>query len=519
LERLYRSVAFAFALLSVFACYSVRPGLGGGNLADQGKNPPDGIRKIDARDIALPRGYRIEAVASGLNFPTGVTFDNKGDIFVVEGGYAYGERWDTARLLQVLPDNLLETVAVGDSNGPWTGVTYGPDPANPDGKPGAFYIAEGGQLRGGRILKVTPGGRKTILAEGMPSYGDHHTNGPALGPDSMLYFGQGTATNSGVVGLDDRDFGWLARFPSFHDVPCQDITLSGVDYKTEDPFHKKQGKVETGAYSPFGTPSVAGQVVKGEIPCNGAVMRIPLMGGKPELVAWGFRNPFALGFSQDGRLFVLDNGYDERGSRPIWGAGELLWEVKRGVWYGWPDYSGSKTLSRSEFTPPHGVRPAPVLQSPPGPPPAGTAAASVSGSLEANNLPPEPSAYLPVHSSADGLDFSRSPAFGHVGQAFVALFGDMAPKVGKILEPVGFKIVRVDAARGVYEDFAVNRDGNGPASKLKSGGLERPVSLRFAPDGKSLYVVDFGVMSVTKFGPMARKRTGVLWRIWKEGNP
>ena len=525
----HRITLAAFGIMAIVACYTVRPGQGGGNLSDRGKAPLDGTRKINPADIALPKGYRIEAVAYGLTFPTGVAFDDKGQVFVLEGGYAYGERWDTARILQVLPNNLFVPVAVGDSNGPWTGMTYGPDPDHPGGKRGAFYVAEGGQLHGGRILKVTPAGKKTALAEGMPSYGDHHTNGPAIGPDSMLYFSQGTATNSGVVGLDNRGFGWMERFPAFHDIPCQDITLTGVNYKTVNPFPTAGGKagnkVETGAFSPYGTPSTAGQVVKGEIPCNGAVMRIPLRGGKPELVAWGFRNPFALGFSKDGRLYVIDNGYDQRGSRPIWGAAELLWEVQRGVWYGWPDYSGSKTLSRSEFTPPHEERPAPLLQFPPGPPPAGTAEASTSGQVNASNHPPEPSAYFPVHSSADGLDFSRSAAFGHEGEAFVALFGDMAPSVGKVLEPVGFKIVRVDAATGIHEDFAVNRDGNGPASKLKSGGLERPVAVRFSPDGKSLYVVDFGVMAVSKFGPVPGKQTGVLWRIWKEdqagaeGNP
>ena len=115
--------------------------------------------------------------------------------------------------------------ARGGNNGPSTGVTY----AN-----GAFYIAEGGQLEGGRILRVTRDGTITRLAEHLPGQGDHHTNGPAVGPDGMIYFGQGTATNSGVVGEDNLKFGWLKRFPKFHDTPCQDITLAGVNYETVD---------------------------------------------------------------------------------------------------------------------------------------------------------------------------------------------------------------------------------------------------------------------------------------------
>jgi hypothetical protein len=46
-----------------------------------------------------------------------------------------------------------------------------------------------------------------------------------------------------------------------------------------------------------------------------------------ELVAWGFRNPFGLAFASGGALFVTDNGYDDRGSRAVWGTGDYLWDV------------------------------------------------------------------------------------------------------------------------------------------------------------------------------------------------
>ncbi|MEO6096087.1 MAG: glucose dehydrogenase [Fibrobacteria bacterium] len=499
----------------LMGCYAVRPSQGGGNVSAQE------ARRCAPRDIALPAGYRIEVVANGLTFPTAVVFDDNGGLYVVEGGYAYGEEWDQpglVRVAKVAGRNTFVPIAVGDSNGPWTGVTYAP---GEDGIPGhgSFFLAEGGQLRGGRILRIGMDGRSQPLVEGLPSYGDHHTNGPVLGPDGMLYFGQGTATNSGVVGEDSHRSGWLARNRTFHDTPCQDISLSGVNYRTPDPFSPgtRRETVETGGFRPFGSKSTAGQIIKGEIPCNGSIMRVSRKGGKPELVAWGFRNPFAMTFAPDGRFFAIDNGYDDRGSRPVWGAGELLWEVQKGTWYGWPDYSGSKSLDHAEFTPPHGERPQRLLDKGPGPwLPIHTLKASPPPAVTSQDGPPVPAAVLPVHASADGLDFSRSDAFGYRGQAFVAEFGDMAPSVGKVLEPVGFKVVRVDIQRGVAEDFAVNGKGAGPASRLRTGGLERPVSLRFNPDGSSLYVVDFGVLAVSDQGPRPERRTGVIWRIWKE---
>jgi glucose/arabinose dehydrogenase len=491
------------------SCYVARPTQGGGEArsAERGYAPGD---------IALPAGYRIEAVATGLTFPTAAVFDDTGGLYVVEGGYAYGDEWKVPRLLKVMGPNMFFSVASSpDSNGPWTGAVYVPGEGG-KGR-GSFYIAEGGHRKGGRILRVGSGGTVEPLVENLPSFGDHHTNGPVLGPDGMIYFGQGTATNSGVVGEDNAEFGWLKVHPEVHDIPCQDITLAGVNYRSKDARGGGSGETETGAFSAFGTKTPEGQVIPGEIPCNGAIMRVARQGGKPELVAWGFRNPFALAYAPDGRLFAIDNGYDERGSRPIWGAGELLWEVHQGRWYGWPDYSGDKSVAHAEFTPPHGERPRFLLRKPPGPWLATQAAAGKTAPEAAPELPPVPVAVLPVHSSADGIDFSTSDAFGYKGRAFVAEFGDMAPGAGKVLEPVGFKIAQVDIERGVAEDFAVNRKGLGPASRLKTKGLERPVSVRFSPDGKSLYVVDFGVLAMDGKGPRARERTGAIWRIWKEG--
>jgi hypothetical protein len=36
---------------------------------------------------------------------------------------------------------------------------------------------------------------------------------------------------------------------------------------------------------------------------------------------------------------------------------------------------------------------------------------------------------------------------------------------------------------------------------------------KFHPDGRSLYVLDFGVTVVTKTHVVAYARTGVLWRV------
>lgn len=463
-------------VISLNSCYSTRASKGGG------QTKATAIRKTDAADIVLPPGYRIEVFAEGLNFPTAMTFDEKGHPYVIESGYSYGEVWAQPRLLRI-DEGKPVPVATGEKNGPWTGIaSYA----------GQFYVSEGGQMNGGKILKISPEGKITAIAEGLPGMGDHHTNGPVI-KDNYIYFGVGTVTNSGVVGPDNAAYGWLKRHPDLHDIPCGDIILSGTNFESENPLSGNTEKAVTGPYQPFNTSVKENDRIKGTVPCSGAILRIPLAGGKPELVAWGLRNPYALALDQQERLFATENGADDRGSRPLWGCGDVLWEIKSGAWYGWPDYAEGKPVSY--FKAPGGPELHPLLKEHPGP-------------------VPKPVAVLAVHSSSNGLDFSRSNDFGFTGEAFIAQFGDMAPEVGKVLQPVGFKVVRVDTESGIVETFAVNKGRkNGPASRQGNGGLERPISVKFSPDGKSLYIVDFGILKMVDGATIPQPNTGVIWKV------
>lgn len=489
----------ACASLAVFpaGCFTLSRAKGGGMTRF---DPP---RIVNVRDIALPAGYTIEPFAVGMTFPTGMTFDDEGRLYVTESGYSYDQVYTEPRLLRVDPDGTWTVVASGE-NPPWTGAEY---------HEGAFYVLEGGARGTGRVVRITGDGEIQPMITGLPVGGDHFTGTPVFGPDGYLYFSIGTATNSGVVGEDNWDFGWPAWSPDFHDIPCEDIRVVGHNYVTvgnpATPGADYE-RIVTGAYVPFGTTTEPGQLIPGRVPCTGSVLRAKMppadgerqeVGGiDPELVAWGFRNPYGLAFSPDGTLYATENGFDVRGSRPIFGAADHLWKVVPGLWYGFPDYAGEWRVDDNRFEPPGGRIPERLL-------------------LDHPNPPPVPAAYFGVHSSANGFDFSRNPAFGHVGEAFVAQFGDMAPGVGKVIAPVGYKVVRVDVETGVTRDFLVNKGlTNGPASFLGSGGIERPMDVVFDPTGTAMYVSDFGVMTIDE-DPQPRPHTGVIWKITRAPGP
>src|SRR4051794_1042806 len=145
--------AFSLAIVLMVGCGSVLPTSGGGMVDEPSK------RRVNPADVALADGFAIEVIATGMTFPTGVTFDDRGRIYVVESGYSYGEVFRVPKLLRVEPSGQLTTIASGEQNGPWTGVTFA------DGK---FYVAEGGAARGGRILRIDEHGAIEALLDNLP---------------------------------------------------------------------------------------------------------------------------------------------------------------------------------------------------------------------------------------------------------------------------------------------------------------------------------------------------------------
>src|SRR5579863_7238490 len=225
----------------------------------------------DAFTYELEDGYRLERVLSGLTFPTSATFDDQGRIYVVDGGFAYGPTYTPARILRLPSDwqpraggapdaaDVAEVDCDAGLVGPVTGVAF---------HDGQLYVAHRG-----RVSLVAADGTLRDVLSGLPSQGDYQNNKLAFGPDGLLYCGQGTATNSGVVGWDNHRYGWLRRSPGFCDIPGRDVTLVGQNFTTTSPLSDDGALVTTGAFSPFGTPTTPGQVVRGGLPCTGAVMR------------------------------------------------------------------------------------------------------------------------------------------------------------------------------------------------------------------------------------------------------
>jgi glucose/arabinose dehydrogenase len=445
----------------------------------------EGDRSYNPADILLPEGYIAEVVATGFNAPVHCCFDNQGNCYVAESGH----KIDSApRILKVDVENG-DYHSVYDmpterwhKTGALTGLAW---------HEGYLYFVNTDSLS-----RIAPNGTVEDLVTGLPGHGDHQTNHPLVGPDGKIYFGQGCVTNSGVVGADNFAYGWLEDYPWVCEVPAEDIRLRGTNYEYKNVLGDLKQTIRTGAYVPFGTETYPGQVIRGNVKCSGSILRCNPDGSDLEVVAWGLRNPYGIAFDPDGRLFATEHGMDERSQRYIVSDPDDFYEIRQGAWYGWPDFASGIRLD-DPYWGESGHGREPVLAEFPDP------------------EPPLPFVSFETHAAANGVDFCHDASFGFYGDAFVCLFGDLAPitTVRYALNPAGFKIVRVDMQNRRIVDFAVNKI-SGPASKLPHAGFERPSHCQFGPDG-ALYVVDFGVIRIAleTGGIQMQKGTGSLWRI------
>lgn len=417
---------------------------------------------------------RMHAFVEGLNFPTSLAFGPDGSLYVAESGLPFAGAPPGGVVWRIDADGR-RTRAFGDLRAPVNGLLWHDD---------GLIVSEGGHP--GRIVHVNPdtGARRTLI-DGLPGFGNYHTNMVVAGPDGKLYFSQGAMTNSAVMGPDSVDLAWLRELEHNADIPGYDITLGEVSGVCPDADGLP---ARTGAFAPFGTVHPPGTKLPGRTPCTASVMRCNPDGSGLELVAWGLRNAYGLGFLPDGRLLATDQGADVRGLRPIWNCPDFLYEVKPGAWYGWPDYYGGLPIDHARYRAPDGAAQPHALR-------------------DHASLPPPERALVDFDVNACAVKFAVIPrGQPHAGDLLVAQFGDERPMTG----PAGPQVAR-DLVRVAVDGWTLH--------PVPAEGPKRPLDVAFSPDGAWLYVVDFGEFEFGDDAVTGRKRiearagSGRLWRM------
>jgi glucose/arabinose dehydrogenase len=460
---------FAAFLLAVLLCCSRV-------LADQNGHSDKSrtLPKADASVVRVAVPASVEIVASELNFPTSVELDDDGTVWIGLSGAGHGNPGVKPAVLKVTGDGKTETVIEDGLVAPLNDLLW---------HDGTLYVSHRG-----KVSKWNGSSLEDVVT-GLPSKGDHTNNQIDIGPDGKLYIGQGSATNSGVVGPDNKK--WVKKHADFHDTLPKDVTLLGETFTSKLFLDSSDEKAKTSAFMAFGETRDGKQPADAvEVP-TACLLRCDLNGSNIEVFAWGLRNPYGVLVNDNGSVFVGDQGCDVRGSRPVADDLEDLYLLREGDWAGWPDYCYGVAITDPRFKPDGKSQPKFVMAEHPD--------------------PAVPVATFPNHSAIGKLDrLEEDSSLGSQGDVFIALFGNMAPKTGTAPNPPGgMRVMRFSPSTNEVTVFAEAKE---PKPTDWTAGIRRPLDVRISPDGNTLYVADYGTLGDGKH-LKAVKNSGVVWKI------
>jgi len=466
--------------------------------------------------LEVADGYKAEKVVGGLTYPTSLTWDNQGNMYVAEaGGGLPPEQLAPSRIMKVANGTATEFINL-------TGKGVHVALVGMVWFNGAFYITHRADDRSGAVSRVTMNGQVTKIFDGiLDSKAEHQINDIKVGPDGKLYVAVGPAGNSGVIDMSIAPSVKLS--PDVHTTPCKDIVLLGRNFKSAD-FRSSSptDSVMTGAYVPFGTATSVGQKIPGAKKCGGSILKFDPNNAEATITmhAWGFRNLIGIGWDKNGKMYATENGYDIRGSRPVKDEYDASLRINEGMWYGVPDFSaGREPLTNAKFEVPDAFQ-AEVFV---GNTSLGKNLGFVINHAASGLTPPTPAVVLSRHEvNSSPVLFDIAPdSWGPLaGQLFIAEWGDLAPPTNPLrgnAPAEGFRVVKVNPNTGDLTPFVFNKGGGIPASEQgKTGqGLDRPFDVKFGPDG-AMYIVDYGVVNIdmSKTPPYDSKAgTGAIWKV------
>lgn len=237
-------------------------------------------------DIVAPEGFKVQQFATDVQEPNALAFDDAGNLYYSE-----------------LVDGNI--VRLRDTNGDGSAderTVFASGFKNPRGlawHDGMLYVSSRGQIN---TLRDTDGDgtadENKVILDGLFSLDiQHSNNGIAFGPDGKLYIGIGGPRVGELTLEEDKTY-------SYEGVPRDEWQFAGV-------------------------------------------LRADVDGKNPELIVKGLRNPYALAFGSDGKLFATDNG-DETIPFP---DGDELNLIEPGGDYGYPYFFGYPPAWSDTYTP------------------------------------------------------------------------------------------------------------------------------------------------------------------------
>ena len=503
------------------------------------------VESSDVPGVLIPEGYTLRAAITGLDYPSNFAA-GAGSYWITESGFDPQIPPTVTEVTLPALDTGIATVILtpamlpmGTLAPPFTDVVY---------HDSLLYLAHrqvgaNGWLVGAysRFSPDDPAGTFQTIITNLPSTGDHSNNTIVFGPDGRAYFGQGSATNSGVVGADNAD--WVAMAPQFSEIPPVDITLNDTTFTPRVPtMIDPDTNAVTAPYRAFDSGSIdSGLVVRAATPANpvngiiagsGTIYSFDAaatidVAATLRLEAWGLRNPFGLAFdaTDSTRLFVSNNGSDIRGSagdpnnpldpstfviegnRPVAQDYDDLFVLTTGgdvEFFGWPEFFHDPQTNAVLGANDSLFCDNPALTT------ADCPDYIFDQSFRDSLTVQEAFAAVGPYVSVTGLTAAKTDSFGYSNNLFVTESGSFSPQTGAFTF-TGYKVSRFDETTGEQFDFIVN-EGSTPEELFVPTKFNKPVVTQFI--GNQLAIVDLGVVEpgINLF----QSGTGKVWLLSRD---
>ena len=184
-----------------------------------------------------------------------------------------------------------------------------------------IYIAGDGIYK----ISLSDNGKETLCSN-IPLSGNNLKRRLVVDKD-MLYIAIGARTNSGISEGD------------YADIPPVEVTLNGNNY----------GAKLTGAFKKYGVKSENGEKVNARDIGNAAIYSLSLKNKKLSLYSTGIRGVKGITLNSKGEIEAIFSGMNNEGLRAVNRDKDYIYKVEKGVWYGWPDFSGGDPIDSPRF--------------------------------------------------------------------------------------------------------------------------------------------------------------------------
>ncbi|WP_024613509.1 hypothetical protein [Clostridium sp. Ade.TY] len=190
-------------------------------------------------------------------------------------------------------------------------------------KDGTIYI-----LSNENLISIDKEGNKKILKDNLLYKGENIDRNLLIKENSLL-ISIGAATNSGIAEKD-----------GIKDISPINLQLNNINY----------GKIKTGAFKNYGEFTKENEVIVGEEIGNASIIEFNIQSLETTLFASGIRNIESYDINSKGEVYGIVGGIENKGERAVIRDSDYVYNIKKGLWYGWPDFSGGNPISSPRFT-------------------------------------------------------------------------------------------------------------------------------------------------------------------------